>query len=123
VFAAVAGVTARRVVLAGAANSAPFLLFCSAMFPFLLTLLIFSLAVRYGLPLLARWVLGRVVRQATGGAYGAGAGRTAGGGPRAASAKSPDGQVRVAYTPPRPKRQPRPGGYVGGEYVEFEDVR
>lgn len=102
------------------------------MLPFLLTALIFYLAVRYGLPLLLRWVLGRVVRQATGGAFGgqfggrptgggSSGGGTAGRGPRPASA--PDGRVRVAYAPPRTKRQPRPGGYGGGEYVEFEEVK
>ena len=85
----------------------------------LLVFLIFSLAIRYGLPLLIRWVLGRVVRQATGGAFGGSGGRPATG-PRPAPA--PDGRVRVAYVPPRPKRAPRPGGYGGGEYVEFEDV-
>lgn len=96
------------------------------MLSFLLVFLIFSLAVRYGLPLLLRWVLGRVVRQATGGAFSGngapfGNGRPASTGPR--PAPSADGRVRVAYVPPRAKRAPRPGGYVGGEYVEFEDVR
>ncbi|MBC7446872.1 MAG: hypothetical protein H7330_02315 [Hymenobacteraceae bacterium] len=94
------------------------------MLPFLLTVLIFTLAVRYGLPLLLRWVLGRVVRQATGNAPGSGGfrgdSRQNAGGP---AAPAPDGRVRVAYVPPRPKREPRPGGYGGGEYVEFEDVR
>lgn len=94
------------------------------MTPFLLTVLIFFLAVRYGLPLLLRWVMGRVVRQATGersGRGGFGGGQRPTAGPRAAPA--PDGRIRVAYVPPRPKRTPRPGGYRGGEYVEFEDVR
>ncbi len=89
---------------------------------FLLTLLLFSLAVRYGLPLLLRWVVGRVMRQATSGAGFGGPTAAAGGtGPRPAA--PPDGRVRVAYVPPKAKRQPRAGGYVGGEYVEFEDVR
>ncbi len=87
---------------------------------FLITVLVFSLAVRYGLPLLLRWVMGRVMRQAAGSAFG-GSGHQQAAGPRPAPA--PDGRVRVAYVPPQPKREPRPGGYRGGDYVEFEDVR
>ena len=73
------------------------------------------------LGLLLRWVLGRVMRQAASGAFRGGSSAEPAAGPRPAAA--PDGQVRVAYVPPRPKRQPRPGGYGGGEYVEFEDVK
>lgn len=89
------------------------------MFAFLITVLIFSLAVRYGLPLLLRWVVGRVMRQATTGPTG----RAPFGGPSPGARPTPEGRVQVTYTPPRTKRQPRPGGYRGGEYVEFEDVK
>lgn len=94
------------------------------MTAFLITFLIFALALRYGLPLLVRWVLRRVMREAATG-FGGGAAGPAAPGSRTArsSGASPDGRVRVAYVPPRPKRQPRPGGYGGGEYVDFEDVR
>ena len=97
------------------------------MTAFLITFLIFALALRYGLPLLVRWVLRRVVRQAAtgfgGGASRAGGAGGAGGWTPADERSTPTGRVRVAYVPPRPKREPRPGGYVGGEYVEFEEVR
>ncbi len=93
------------------------------MTAFLISFLIFALALRYGLPLLVRWVLRRVVRQAASG-FGGGASRAGGSGSWApAGERVPTGRVRVAYVPPRPKREPRPGGYVGGEYVEFEEVR
>ena len=84
------------------------------MLKFLLIVLLTMFVLRRLLPWLMRWVVGEVVKQhAPQAEY-----RTTGNRQRA-----PDGRIRVDYVPPRPKRQPRPDGYRGGEYIEFEEVK
>ncbi len=88
---------------------------------YLLIFFALVLVLRQVLPWLLRLLVGRLFRAATGGAAPG-----SGGGPQASRASGsarPDGRVRVEYVPPRPKRQPRPEGYRGGEYVDFEEVR
>ncbi|MBG8553245.1 DUF4834 family protein [Hymenobacter guriensis] len=87
---------------------------------FLLALFIIALLVRFVLPVVLRWALGRVVKkqmknfgQQFGGAAPFEQPSTP---PRPAS-----GNVHVDYVPPKPKRQPR--NFKGGEYVEFEELK
>jgi hypothetical protein len=87
---------------------------------YLLIFFALVLVLRQVLPWLLRWLVGRLFKAATGAAMPGTAGGSTG---RSTSPPRPDGRVRVDYVPPRPKRQPRPEGYRGGEYVEFEEVR
>lgn len=86
------------------------------MLKFLFIVLLIMFVLRRLLPWLMRWVVGEVVKQHAPQAQAE---------YRKASNRqgAPDGRVRVDYVPPKPKRQPRPDGYRGGEYVEFEEVK
>lgn len=86
---------------------------------FLLTVLTILLVLRYLVPFLLRLLLGRLVRQTM---RAAGA-PTGGFGERPRPQSGATASVRVDYAPPPRKREPRPGGYRGGEYVDFEEVR
>lgn len=84
------------------------------MLKFLLIVLLILFVLRRLLPWLMRWAVGEVVKQhAPQAEYRSTSNRQ----------QAADGRVRVDYVPPRPKRQPRPGGYRGGEYIEFEEVK
>jgi hypothetical protein len=92
----------------------------------LIALLVFSLFVRYLLPIVLRAVLGSFVRQQVHKAQQAGF-YPPGGGPQAyqSQARQPEtapGQVRVDYVPPTAAGTERKPEFRGGEYVDYEEV-
>ena len=86
------------------------------MFKFLFIVLLVMFVLRRLLPWIMRWVVGEFVKEH---AQRPGTGYN----PNAQRSHAADGRVRVDYVPPKPKRQPRPDGYRGGEYVDFEEVK
>ncbi len=95
----------------------------------LIALLVFSLFVRYLLPIVLRAVLGSFVRQQVHKAQQAGFYPPTGGGPQPgyqSRAHQPDtapGQVRVDYVPPTTAGPERKREFRGGEYVDYEEVK
>jgi hypothetical protein len=94
----------------------------------LFALLVFSLFVRYLLPIVLRAVLGSFVRQQVHKAQQAGF-YPPNGGPQPgyqSQASRPDtapGQVRVDYVPPTAAGTERKPEFRGGEYVDYEEIR
>ncbi|MGI4863944.1 MAG: DUF4834 family protein [Janthinobacterium lividum] len=91
---------------------------------FLLALLIFSLLVRYLLPVVLRAVLGSLVRQQVrkaqeGGFYAPTSGQQRAYTPPAAA----PGQVRVDFVPPKTAKVEQKPEFRGGEYVDYEEVK
>ena len=100
---------------------------------FLFALLVFSLLVRYLLPVVLRAVLGSFVRQQVHKAQQAGFyppnGNPQAGGYQSqayqSQAQQPEtapGQVRVDYVPPKATSPERKHEFRGGEYVDYEEV-
>ena len=93
---------------------------------FLFALLVFSLLVRYLLPVVLRVVLSSFVRQQVRKAQEGGFYAPPGGGSEAYSPPRPTtapGQVRVDYVPPTASKKPaRKPEFKGGEYVDYEEV-
>ena len=93
----------------------------------LFALLVFSLFVRYLLPIVLRAVLGSFVRQQVhkaqqGGFYPPTGGPQPGYRSQAHQPEATPGQVRVDYVPPKTAAE-HPREFRGGEYVDFEEVK
>jgi hypothetical protein len=91
----------------------------------LLALLVFSLLVRYLLPVVLRAVLGGFVRQQVHKAQQAGFYPPTGGPQQGYQARpeTAPGQVRVDYVPPTAAGSERKHEFRGGEYVDYEEVK
>lgn len=83
----------------------------------------FSLLVRYLLPVVLRAVLGSFVRQQVHKAQQGGFYPPSGSPqPGYRSPEAAPGQVRVDYVPPKAATE-RPREFRGGEYVDYEEVK
>ncbi len=94
---------------------------------FLLALLVFSLLVRYLLPVVLRAVLGSFVRQQVhkaqqAGFYPPNGNPQAGYQSQASQPEAAPGQVRVDYVPPKATSPERKHEFRGGEYVDYEEL-
>ena len=84
---------------------------------FWLIFILLFFAVRYVLPIVLRLLLSGFVRkQMRNGAFVVPP-QPAPGPPAA------PGQVRVEYVPPTAPEGPKPNGFKGGEYIDFEEVK
>ncbi|UOR04400.1 DUF4834 family protein [Hymenobacter aerilatus] len=89
---------------------------------FLLFLFIFFFLVRYVVPLVLRFVVGRFLQKQAR-RYGDAFGQQAPfGQPRPSSPPPAPGQVRVDYVPPKATKA-GDKEFKGGEYVDFEEVK
>ncbi len=93
----------------------------------LFALLVFSLFVRYLLPIVLRAVLGSFVRQQVHKAQQAGfyppGGPQPGYHQQSRQPNTAPGQVRVDYVPPTAAGTGRKPEFRGGEYVDYEEIK
>ena len=84
---------------------------------FWLIFILIFFAVRYVLPIVFRLVLtGFVRKQMRNGGFVVP--------PQAQRGPAPTpGEIRVDYVPPTAAEPPKPAGFKGGEYVDFEEVK